>query len=99
MASTSSCDGGLGDGSGDEFSIETSIKGCGAELVRLRGADRIAMIAPGSADIGDNGGDFVVRKGLREWRHSIGHRIARRPRRGAPLYLHSDPNEGPAPPE
>src|SRR6516164_9490588 len=75
---------------GSEFIIALSIQRSGAQFVGLARRDSRAPIAPGGADIGHYGCHLVVGKGLREGRHAVGHRIARRSRWKAAVENHAD---------
>ena len=46
-----------------ELIMCASVQRCGAQLVGLARADRRAAIAPGGADVGDDGGNLVVGEG------------------------------------
>src|ERR1700733_8725627 len=74
--------------------MASSVKRCGAKLIRLARRHGSAAGAPGCADVGDHRGDLVVGQRLRERRHAVRHRIAGRARRIATVEHHSDGVDG-----
>src|ERR1035438_10474272 len=77
------------DGASLETIMATSLQWRGAERVGFGGGNRGSVVAPGSADIGHNGSNLIIRKRLCEGWHTVGHRIAGRPRRIAAIENHS----------
>src|SRR3954469_12122000 len=75
---------------GSELNMGLSVQRCRAQLVGLARRDRRAAIAPGGADVGDDGGDLVVGEEAGEGRHAVGHRIALGARRIAAIEHHAD---------
>src|SRR4029079_6116042 len=75
---------------GSELIMAASFQRCGAQLVGVARRDRRAAIAPGGADVGDDGGDLVVGEEACEGRHAVGHRIALGARRIAAIEHHAD---------
>src|ERR1700681_2417469 len=91
MASTeSSSERDAEDSCADELIMSPSVQRCRAQLVGLPRRDGASAVAPGGPDIGDDGGDFVVGKPVREWRHAIWHRVSGRSRRIAAIEHHPD---------
>src|SRR5580692_2223925 len=75
---------------GSVFSMAGSILWRRAQLIGVARGYRRAAVAPGSADIGDHGGDLVVGQALRERRHAIGPGVTLRARREAAVQHHAD---------
>src|ERR1700712_3526737 len=60
--------------------MASSVKRCGAKLIRLARRHGSAAIAPGCANVGDHRGDLIVGQRLSERRHAVRHRISGRAR-------------------
>src|SRR5215472_17851465 len=73
-----------------ELIIAASIQGSGAQFVGLPRRDRRPPVAPSGADIRHDGGNLVVRQGLREGRHAVRLRVARGAGREAAIEDHAD---------
>src|SRR5665213_1745050 len=71
-----------------ETIMASSLQWRGTERVGLACGNRGAVVAPGDPDVGHDRRDFVVGERLGEWRHSVRHRIADRPRRIAAIEDH-----------
>src|SRR3982074_1209630 len=77
-------------GASRETIMRSSLQRGRPQCLCFRGRNGRAVIAPGDANVGEDGGHFVVGKRLREGRHAVRHRVAGGPWRITAVEDHAD---------